>query len=167
MRFQSHYIEILKTAVNLRFMHKKELAAPCGLYCGVCGIYIAHRDNNEKFKERLAPVYSLSAEEIKCRGCLSEEPFTYCRVCAIKSCTEGKGIEGCHQCDEFPCRYIDDFPLPVGKKVILRAVPAWRELGTEKWREEEEQRYHCPHCGYVLFRGAKRCRNCREPVDLD
>jgi len=27
--------------------------SPCGLYCGVCAIYIAHRDNNHNFKERL------------------------------------------------------------------------------------------------------------------
>jgi len=27
-----------------------ELLAPCGLYCGVCGIYMASRDNNQKLK---------------------------------------------------------------------------------------------------------------------
>ena len=31
--------------------------SPCGLYCGVCAIYIAHRDNNHKFKERLVNLY--------------------------------------------------------------------------------------------------------------
>ena len=34
-----------------------DLIAPCGLYCGVCAIYIAHRDNNEKFKRRLLNLY--------------------------------------------------------------------------------------------------------------
>ena len=34
-----------------------DLISPCGLYCGVCAIYIAHRDNNEKFKERLVGLY--------------------------------------------------------------------------------------------------------------
>ena len=33
--------------------------------------------------------------------------------------------------------------------------------------QEEEKRYHCPHCGYILFRGAKRCRKCKQPVDVD
>jgi len=28
----------------------KDLMAPCGLYCGTCGVYIATRDNNEKFR---------------------------------------------------------------------------------------------------------------------
>ena len=146
---------------------KRELAAPCGLYCGVCGVYIAHRDNNAKFKERLTTVYNVGIEEIKCKGCLSDELFVFCQTCSIRSCTIEKGIEGCHQCGDFPCRSIEDFPLPVGKKVILRGVPAWRELGTETWMEEEEKRYYCPHCGYKLFRGAQRCRQCRQPVDID
>ena len=147
--------------------NKKKLAAPCGLYCGVCGVYIAHRDNNIKFKERLTTVYSVSVDDVKCEGCLSDELFVYCLTCPIRSCTIEKGIEGCHQCNDFPCKFIEDFPFAVGKKVILRAVPTWRELGTERWMEEEEKRYYCPYCGYKLFRGAKRCRNCKHPVDVD
>lgn len=148
-------------------MIEKELMAPCGLYCGVCGVLVAHRENNLKFKERLATVYHCAPEDVSCKGCLSDERFFYCRTCGIRSCTEEKGLAGCHQCGEFPCRLIEDFPVPVGKKVILRATPARRELGDEKWVEAEEQRYVCPHCSYQLFRGTKRCRSCREPVDLD
>ena len=67
--------------------------SPSGLYCGVCAIYIAHRDNNHKFKERLVNLYkgevsgkgtlpnseNLCAEDIRCHGCLSDEPFMHCR----------------------------------------------------------------------------------------
>jgi len=146
---------------------RKELVPPCGLYCGVCGVFIAHRDDNHKFKERLAEVYRVAPDEVRCRGCDSDELFFYCQTCPIKECTAKKGIEGCHQCGDFPCDIIDAFPMPVGKKVMLRAIPAWRELGTEKWIAEEEKRYHCPHCGFGLFRGAKRCRNCKQTVDVD
>ena len=148
-------------------MVKKELLAPCGLYCGVCGILMAHRDNNEKFKERLSAVYGCTPEEIQCEGCMSDTRFKFCQQCPIRSCVEEKNYEGCHQCAEFPCTFIDNFPIPIGKKVIMRAIPAWKELGTEKWVEEEEKRYHCPQCGNELFRGAKRCRSCKEPVDQD
>jgi len=57
--------------------------------------------------------------------------------------------------------------MPVGKKVILRAIPHWRSVGTEKWVEDEEARYLCPSCGHKLFRGAKQCNKCKTSVDLD
>ncbi|GAB4349187.1 MAG: DUF3795 domain-containing protein [Candidatus Abyssubacteria bacterium] len=145
----------------------RDLLAPCGLYCGVCGIYIADRDQNTKFKERLATVYGVAPEELRCRGCMSDAPFGYCKTCLIKSCTREKQYQGCHQCTDFPCGHITNFPFEAGRKVMLRAIPQWREMGTEKWVEAEEARYHCPECGSALFRGAKRCHQCRVPVDVD
>ena len=145
----------------------KELLSPCGLYCGVCGILIAHKSGNEKFKERLTTVYGVPIEDIRCEGCLSGVVFKYCRVCPIKSCAGERGYEGCHQCDDFPCKHVNNFPFPAGKKAILRAIPQGREIGTEKWVEAEEKRYICSHCGNKLFRGAKRCNQCKEPVDAD
>jgi hypothetical protein len=149
--------------------------APCGLYCGVCGVLYATRDNNLKFKERLLGVYKgklpgiedLSVADIRCEGCLSEAPFLYCRECSIKDCTRSKGYAGCHECPDFPCHFIKDFPIPVGKKVILRSIPHWRAVGTAKWVQDEESRYVCPECGHMLFRGAQRCNKCKTPLDLD
>ena len=150
---------------------KKELLSPCGLYCGVCAIYIAHRDNNSKFKQILLPVYKTIAktvDDIACTGCLSDGVvFPMCRVCPVKKCTKQKGIEGCHQCDEWPCKFINNFPMAVAKKVIFRTIPTWREKGTEIFVEEEEKRYHCPECDNQLFRGTKRCNKCGISVDVD
>ncbi len=129
--------------------HNSNFAAPCGLYCGVCAIHIAARDNNEKFKERLVDVYKgkipekgrlpgaekLTTKDIQCNGCLSEEPFMHCRQCEIRICVKDRGYEGCHQCDEFPCDHIEQFPMSIGKKVILRAIPHWRAVGTQQWLE--------------------------------
>ena len=147
-----------------------ELLAPCGLYCGACSILIAHRTNNATLKEKLAAVYGMKPEDLHCTGCLStdeDQIFHYCKVCAIKSCANDKKIEGCHQCEEFPCSHIDNFPIPLGKKVILKSVPLRRELGTGAWVEHEEKRYSCPECGARVFRGAKRCNNCKRDVEPD
>ncbi len=35
------------------------LMAPCGLYCGTCGVYIATRDKNEKFKSIMGNLLSV------------------------------------------------------------------------------------------------------------
>lgn len=153
----------------------KDFLAPCGLYCGVCAIMYATRNNDEKFKEILVGVYKgrlpgsegLSPADISCEGCLSEKPFIYCEKCEIKDCTRQRGYAGCHQCPDFPCGMIEAFPMPVGKKVILRGIPHWREVGTEQWVAAEEARYTCPSCGNKLFRGAKRCNKCKSAVDLD
>ncbi len=158
-----------------------DLLAPCGLYCGVCAIYIADRAGNRKFKERLVSLYkgeiegkgtlpgseNLSVEDIRCRGCLSEERFMHCSRCEIRDCTKKKGFTGCHECEEFPCRLIENFPMTVGKKVILRAVAHRREVGTLKWVEDEEARHTCSKCGNKVFRGAARCNRCKAELDLD
>jgi len=137
------------------------------MYCGVCGIYMASRDNNQKLKEKLANAYVVTSEQIACKGCLSNEIFVYCETCEIRTCVIEKNYKGCHQCKEFPCQRVNDFPVPVGKKVILRSVPARKKLGTEKWAREEEKRYRCPHCNGQLFRGARRCGSCKELVEID
>ena len=144
-----------------------ELLAPCGLYCGVCALYLASRDNNQKLKDKLAVAYGVTPEQIDCNGCLSDNKFVYCQTCDIRACVMEKNYAGCHQCKAFPCEFIDDFPVPVGKKVILRSVPERRKLGTDKWVTQEELRYRCPHCNNRLFRGARRCRSCKELVELD
>ncbi len=159
----------------------RNLLAPCGLYCGVCAIHIADRDNNDKFKERLVNLYkggvagkgtlpnseNLTIDDIKCGGCLSNDLFMHCKQCEIRDCVREKGYTGCHECDEFPCEYIDNFSMKVGKKVMLRAIPYWREVGTEKWIIDEEARYFCPECGNKVFRGVVKCNQCKVALDLD
>ena len=140
-----------------------------------------NRDNNKKFKGRLVSLYkgevsdkgtlpnseNLSIEDIQCRGCLSDELFMHCKNCEIRDCTKEKGYTGCHECDEFPCKNIENFPMAVGKRVMLRAIPYWREVGTEKWIQDEEARYICPECGNIVFRGVVKCNHCKAKLDLD
>lgn len=143
------------------------LLAPCGLYCGVCGVFMATQSDSSKLRKAFSKAYAVAPEQVHCKGCLSDEKFVYCRTCGIRSCTEKKGIAGCHECDEFPCAQINEFPVPEGKKVILRSVPDRRRLGTPKWVASEELRHQCEHCGTLLFRGAQRCGGCKHPVAIE
>ena len=73
----------------------KNLMAPCGLYCGACGVYLATRDKNEKFKEVMGNLYKTKTEDTECYGCMQSEPpkklYGYCTLCAIRNCVRGKG----------------------------------------------------------------------------
>ncbi|MCF8083784.1 MAG: DUF3795 domain-containing protein [Deltaproteobacteria bacterium] len=154
----------------------KDLMAPCGLYCGTCGVYIATRDNNEKFKAVMGNLYGTPPEETECLGCMqadsSDRLYAYCKTCDIRDCVNSKGYYSCHQCEGWPCSLIENFPFATGVRVMKRAIPLWREkvaqYGDEKgsieWARAECERYHCPSCGQPLFRGAQRCRACKEPV---
>ncbi len=128
---------------------------------------MAHANDDLEFKERLAEELGLTVEDIKCEGCHSEVLFVGCTSCEIRSCVSEKAFKGCHQCGDFPCRFIKDYPLHYGRRVMERAIPARRALGVEEWIGKELQRYRCPYCGGKAYMGAKECWDCREPVDID
>ena len=69
-------------------IRNKDLMAPCGLYCGTCGIYIATRDKNEKFKNVMANLYGSKPEETECLGCMQSDPpeklYAMCKLCKIR-----------------------------------------------------------------------------------
>jgi hypothetical protein len=157
-------------------IRNKDLMAPCGLYCGTCGVYIATRDDNAKFKAILGNLYGTKPEETECLGCLQADPahklYAYCQDCTIRDCVKSKGFYSCHQCGEWPCEMIRDFPVATGRRVMQRAIPEWRacvavhgdDQGSEAWARSECERCHCTNCGDPLFRGAQRCRSCKASV---
>ncbi|MFO7604931.1 MAG: DUF3795 domain-containing protein [Desulfurivibrionaceae bacterium] len=152
-----------------------EHISPCGLYCGICGIYRATQENNLRFLKVILKKYQtiipnsehFTAEDLLCDGCYSKRRSFTCNSCAIRDCAEKKQNNGCHKCSGFPCEHVNDFPIETGKKVIFRAIPYRKEHGTAKWIMEEEKRYICPACDNKLFRGVTQCNKCKEPVDLD
>jgi hypothetical protein len=138
----------------------ENLLSPCGLYCGVCGIRTAYLSGKSSFIAAMAKTYGVKPEQIKCDGCRSNSPFILCATCPIKSCAEERNLVGCHECSEWPCDNVRDFSFVPARGEMMRAIPLWRELGTEKWIEYEMKYFSCKECGAQLFRGVRRCRNC-------
>src|SRR5512136_2424754 len=99
-------------------IRNKGLMAPCGLYCGVCGVYIATRDGNEKFRAVMGSLYGTKAEETECCGCMQTDPpkkrYNSCKSCLIRSCVKSKGYYSCHPCKEWPCSLIENFAYATG-----------------------------------------------------
>ena len=84
----------------------KDLMAPCGLYCGTCGVYIATRDGNQKFKTVMGNLYETKPEETECLGCMqpdgSKKLYAFCQSCKIRDCVKSKGYYACHHDRRFP-----------------------------------------------------------------
>ncbi|MHA1271267.1 MAG: DUF3795 domain-containing protein [Candidatus Helarchaeota archaeon] len=148
----------------------KDLFAPCGLYCGVCGIYYADKNNDIKLKEKLAAAYWTKPEMIRCNGCLSDLKFQFCEKCEIRKCVFEKKISGCHECSLFPCIKIENYPFKLATKFMLKSIPVRKTMNDEEWVAWEENNWKCENCGEINFRGAKRCRKCKtelkQPFDF-
>lgn len=138
-----------------------KLLAPCGLYCGVCGIFYADKHHDEPLKQKLAKAYWCKPEQIECDGCLSEKKYFFCQSCKIRNCVMEKGITGCHQCSDFPCDNIANYPFALAKQYMLKSIPARKERTDEEWVQWEETNWTCNACGARVFRGAKRCVKCK------
>lgn len=87
-----------------------EIIAYCGLVCSHCPTFIATQNNDDAARAKTVALYAerfgvhLKKEEINCDGCLSAEgrKLRFCRICEIRQCCLGKGLENCAFC-ESPC----------------------------------------------------------------
>jgi hypothetical protein len=87
-----------------------EMIAYCGLVCSHCPTFIATQKNDDVAREKTVALYTekfglnLKKEDINCDGCLSVEgrKLAFCRICEIRQCCLGKGLENCAFC-ESPC----------------------------------------------------------------
>ena len=134
-------------------IRNKSLMAPCGLYCGACGIYIATRDGNDKFKQIMGNLYGTKPEETECLGCMQPDPpekrYVFCSACKIRDCVKSKSYYSCHQCEDWPCSMIENFGLATGVRVMKKAIPIWQtkvaeqgdEKGSVEWGRAEWERY--------------------------
>jgi len=61
-----------------------------------CGVYIATRDKNEKFRAVMGNLYGTRPEETECLGCMQPDPpkklCSYCKGCKIRKCVRSQGI---------------------------------------------------------------------------
>ena len=154
-------------------IRNKNLRAPCGLFCGACGIYIATRDNNEELRAIMTTTYGKKPGETECLGCMQPDPpkklFGFCAECNIRGCAKSKGYYSCHQCEEFPCGMIESFPLGPARKIMRDSISKWRDQvaqhgddeGGIEWARQECARHRCSSCGEPHIRGAQICDACK------
>lgn len=146
----------------------KNLAAPCGLYCGACTIYrVGKRGDSSRLKQIAAILTqhmgrAVETKDLVCEGCLSDTVAVQCRICPIRSCAIEKGGNYCYKCPVFPCRQIKDFNNDgmLHHSEVLENIKHQREIGIDAWAEEQAERWRCPKCACALDTYSDKCPDC-------
>lgn len=128
------------------------LAGPCGFYCGTCRHYLA----------RTKGLLQEKGLKHGCMGCRAQD-----KNCAWvkRDCVRlrKKQVAFCFECPDFPCdnlmkfdqRHLrDDRLSPIGN--LLRI----KEIGAERWMEEQKEEWKCPRCGGNLCVMDGECYDC-------
>gem|GEM_PF-860816 len=95
-------------------MPRMRLAA-CGIDCNECDIYNAAHDRQAAealvkwFKSRgwieeRADAQTVMAKAPYCQGCWNKTGVHWCGDCHLLSCCEGKRLDHCGECADFPCQ---------------------------------------------------------------
>ena len=102
----------------------------CGLYCGACELLNAFRDGKQ---EKQAKLWNMKPEDIRCFGCKSSDPSSWCKKCNFKECAQSKNLEFCFECEEYPCLMLSDFQADqaVHHSSVLRNSDRIKEIGIE------------------------------------
>ena len=137
--------------------------APCGLNCKTCFAHaqgdirkhsLALREKLGNFTEYAKRYETLLDQPVfknypafkemldyfvseNCRGCRNEQ----CRLfkdCGVRRCHQERGVDFCHECDEFPCAKTNfDEGL---HSVWLRINRKIQEIGIEEFHEKGKTR---------------------------
>lgn len=75
--------------------------APCGIDCVNCEMF--EKNNQTAVWERFAAAIGKRAEEVACKGCRLQPGCTVHEGCETLACVNGKQLEYCFECGEFPC----------------------------------------------------------------
>ena len=150
----------------------RRLVGICGLYCGTCPSYLAHRKNDTELLKKMARERGHSIEALRCDGCLSDKVAPHCVDCrhGFRKCAHEKEVTWCFECTDFPCQRLRDFTdvhVVDGishHKHIIEENAYLREHGIEPWIKKQEAAAKCPGCGGPLYWHVRECESCHAKV---
>jgi hypothetical protein len=141
----------------------------CGIYCGACSVArFGQTGRADAFVACMGD--RVPAAGITCRGCKSGAVYAGCRLCRMRDCAVGRGLEHCGDCGDFPCatyrRWFSGARLLPHVSESMPNLEAIRQRGVGGWLSEQDRRWSCPGCGepFSWYQGA--CPRCgRAPGD--
>ncbi|NHJ22625.1 MAG: DUF3795 domain-containing protein [Candidatus Lokiarchaeota archaeon] len=138
-------------------MSEKNLAAPCGMYCGACRSYLILKKNLLEEKGR----------KNGCKGCrIRNKNCSFIKKdCALIRKNE---IDFCFECDSFPCSNLQRIDGRYSERYnvsFIQNLKRIQEIGFERWLEEQEILYRCPDCGGEISVHDKECFDCGKKIN--
>jgi hypothetical protein len=145
----------------------RTLLGACGLYCGACYHYRASFEEGGHLRAEAAR-QGRWGEGFACRGCRSAQLYIHpgCAECRIRACAEGRGIDHCGLCAEFPCRRLLAFQgdgRPHHADVVAQ-LEEMAAMGPKVWLAAQERRWTCG-CGAPFSWYETACRRCGASLD--
>ena len=131
-------------------MFEEAMIAPCGLDCSLCSM--AHKN-----RSLVRAVWGLMTASRN--SALSDAPSLQCEK------RRANQYRFCDQCPDFPCefsrerekRYQFQYALRESPLTNLREI---RELGRERFLEQQRSRWTCGECGGVILVHDGICSGC-------
>jgi len=134
-------------------MHKLNLVAYCGLYCGLCTARNRISQQAKALKKTMAD-WELWANDMPnfnefwqflADRCDPDKCCSGCRngnggppSCGIRKCAKKKQIDICVFCEDFPCDKID--ALAEGYPTLIADGKRLKKIGLDQWLSEQYER---------------------------
>jgi len=129
------------------YISEEELVAPCGIYCGVCIVYLRSKN--------------------RCSGCNkhNENKPKHCITCSISNCDDlgETGTRSCYHCKKFPCRRLKQLDARYRKNYqtsLIDNLKHIQENGINLFLENESEKWTCPHCNNIRSMHKNVCTAC-------
>lgn len=145
-------------------MKKTALAGRCGIYCGACDFNKAI--THPEIKPKLSKAINVAEKDIYCTGCGELDDKSWGKDCKTAKCCDDHKVEYCFDCKEYPCESLKAMvadPYPHHHSAIQN-LDQMKDVGIEKWLDEQNKRWTCPSCGESFCWYDETCAKCGEKV---
>jgi len=147
-------------------------AGICGIYCGNCPNYLAFRIDDEEMIKTLSEDKGFPEDAIRCDGCLSNRVSRHCADCpqGFRACAKDHGVTWCFECEDFPCKRLEDFRnvhITNGishHALIIDELSDMKALGVGTWVQKKDAESRCPGCDAPNYWFAWNCAVCGRPI---
>ena len=90
-----------------------QVLGACGIICSECEAFKATKANDTEKLVELAKSWGstenpLTADDMRCNGCMSDVVFKNALNCGVRGCAVEHNVANCGECSEFACQKLND-----------------------------------------------------------